>query len=112
MRKKIRSQCWKQAQAQVSISRVSCAPGDGAYLVDVTEHKAGAFRDLFAYGRQHDFPGRTLDELHAQLIFEFPDLCAERRLADKTGFGCFTEMPEVRKFYEVLERPEIHGAII
>ena len=76
MREKIRSQCWKQTEAQVSIGRISCAPGDGAYLVDVTEDKAGTFRDLFAYRRQHDFPGRTLDELHTQFIFEFLDLCA------------------------------------
>ena len=43
-----------------------------------------------------------------QFLFEFPDLGAERWLADKTGIGGIAEVPEVGEFDEVLKRSEVH----
>ncbi len=112
MRQKIRRQGGKQPESQRALRRVGAAPGHRPYLLDIVQHQPGPVGDFLAHGGQHDHLGRSLDQLHAQLLLQLLDLGAERGLADETGVGGLAEMPQVGQLDEILQGAQVHRDII
>jgi hypothetical protein len=63
--------------------------------------------DFFACGGQRHALGRTLDELHAEVVLEFPELRRQRRLAHEAAFRGPAEMARVRQCDEVMQVLEL-----
>ncbi len=60
------------------------------------QHALGALRHLGADVGQGDFARPPLDQRHAEVCLQLPDLHGERRLGHRAGLGGLAEMPVVR----------------
>ena len=97
-----------QSNPEFARQRVLMGPRGFHDFLDPVENQACPVGDLVPEFGDHDTPLIALDELHAELLLELFDLCAERRLADETALRRPSEVVLLGQGDEVTECPDTH----
>ncbi len=81
-------------------------------LVALLQDAAGQRQDLGAALGQRYAPRLSLDQLHAQVVFQLLQLRRQRRLTDEGAFGGLAEVLGVGQGHEIPQVAQVHGRSI
>jgi len=88
--------------------RIGVAAGERDDFITLVEHAPCADHHLLAHFGELYVLRLALDQLHAQILFEFLQLCGQGRLAHECPLGRLAEMPGIGQRHQVLQILEIH----
>src|SRR5215207_2540603 len=77
-------------------------------VFDLLEDGAGLLAQELSCVRELDTPRQASKQRGTQLLFQLPDLCTERRLADSERLGCPRKTQLVRDREKVPQHSQLH----